>query len=288
MDVQNLRLKYAAISLYTKRVSRWKRNSYPYLSVDSFVDLADCVFNPERFRGKKPTLAKIRDAKVLFVPSLDLVDFLDEYKSDISAKVLIAGNSDVEFHQPLDLPSSVKLVLLQNSYISDGERIQTLPIGLENFKLGLNGNPKFITPMSACIQQNSILFGPFSPTHPDRTRIINRLNSQAGSWVVQSESLSPNEYNMLSSHHKFIACVRGNGVDTHRLWETLYRARIPIVKKDFWSRSLENLNLPIIQIEEWNTEHMNDLINKFQSDFHPKNLNSLWMPYWISKIRNAL
>ena len=32
-------------------------------------------------------------------------------------------------------------------------------------------------------------------------------------------------------NHAFVLCPRGNGVDTHRMWETLYMGSIPIVRR---------------------------------------------------------
>jgi hypothetical protein len=50
-------------------------------------------------------------------------------------------------------------------------------------------------------------------------------------------------------NHQFVLCPRGNGIDTHRLWETLYMGSIPIVKRH---RALaEFTDLPILFIDDW-------------------------------------
>jgi hypothetical protein len=48
---------------------------------------------------------------------------------------------------------------------------------------------------------------------------------------------------------KFAAAPRGNGLDTHRLWESLYLGSYPIVKTSF----LDSLyaDLPVVIIEDW-------------------------------------
>ena len=50
--------------------------------------------------------------------------------------------------------------------------------------------------------------------------------------------------------HSFVLCPRGYGVDTHRLWETLYMGSIPIVKKNFGYEDF--YDLPICFIDDWN------------------------------------
>ena len=51
----------------------------------------------------------------------------------------------------------------------------------------------------------------------------------------------------------------GNGIDTHRMWETLYLDSIPVVEKNISSR--EYSKLPIIyyeNIEDVNIEYLNE------------------------------
>jgi hypothetical protein len=83
--------------------------------------------------------------------------------------------------------------------------------------------------------------------------------------------------------------VRGNGVDTHRLWETLYRGNFPIVKIDDWSTSLSKLNLPIIFVKDWSPDDLEQAVS--QGDkleaFNPLELKPLWIEYWTEQIQKA-
>jgi hypothetical protein len=49
-------------------------------------------------------------------------------------------------------------------------------------------------------------------------------------------------------NHKFTFCPRGNGIDTHRLWETLYVGGIPIVARHRALREFEDL--PICWVDD--------------------------------------
>ena len=51
-------------------------------------------------------------------------------------------------------------------------------------------------------------------------------------------------------NHDFVLCPRGNGRDTHRLWETLYLGSIPIVKRGELPASLLQ-NFPVWSVNEW-------------------------------------
>ena len=48
-----------------------------------------------------------------------------------------------------------------------------------------------------------------------------------------------------------VLCPEGNGVDTHRFWETLYMGGVPVVTKNVMMQSFYD-NLPVIQLESWN------------------------------------
>jgi hypothetical protein len=274
--------------IYAKRAIRWRRNSWPYLSGDGFADISDCVLNPPKLRGTIPTLKQIRNAKVIFVRSLELQNFFDDYGSSLSAQVIISGNSDQEFHEKLNLPPSVKLLLLQNSFVSDEPRIQTLPIGIENLRWGVNGNPKFLNLNEYNLANNEILFGPFGLTHEARTHVMGEISRNQGPWNLLQGYIQPNEFDNLTSKYRYVAAVRGNGVDTHRLWEALYRGRYPIIQTDSWSRSLHTLGLPIIEVSEWNKTELSNIVSEPRAQFIPKKLPSLWMNYWIDKIRNVV
>ena len=282
--------KIQALKIYSRRIVRWRRNSSPFLSGDLFSDLADFSFNQPKWRREKFNLYRLKNAQVIFCPSVNLTEFLAEYGNYISAKILIAGNDDTEFHAPISkLPNSVKQVYLQNSFISDNKKIFTLPIGIENFRYGVNGNPKFMSPINNQVKKDKILFGPFSATHPDREKIIEILGKEQGPWEILLDRLSVNQYRNTVSNFKLVGAVRGNGVDTHRAWEALYRGIIPVVEKNLWSDSLRYLELPILTVTEWQPENLISLVNQSRiTENNPSKFESLWINWWIDRFRKVI
>lgn len=276
---------------YTKRAIRWRKNSSPYVSGDLFSDMSDISMFPPKYRGKQPSLREISEARVIFCPSNRLDEFLAEFNSRINARVIICGNSDFEFHYvPKQLPGSVKHLFLQNSFVSDGALISTLPIGIENLRWGVNGNPKYLkTQIPWENRRAEVLIGPFGLTHPTRLEIRNKFSQGVNGAHLISERCSPQRYAEISSGYRFIGAARGNGVDTHRLWETLYRGSIPLVQSDNWTAGLRSLNLPLVEIPSWDEEAILEIVESpINRGFDPKKIEPLWWPFWKKMISNYL
>ncbi|QLL22940.1 hypothetical protein DLE03_00805 [Actinobacteria bacterium IMCC25003] len=276
---------------YTKRAIRWRRNSAPYLSGDLFSDMSDVSMYPPRFRGKQPDLDSIRAAKVIFCPSDKLQDFFMEFHDAVSARVIICGNSDHEFKElPENIPGSVKQLFLQNSFISDHPLVTTLPIGVENFRWGVNGNPRNLTQgRNWPDRKNEILIGPLGLTHPIRLEVRNNFSIPAEGIKLIQNRLEPARYARLARETRYVAAIRGNGVDTHRHWETLYRGGIPLILRDAWSDGIKGLRLPFIEVDAWDAQQLHLITANHENlGFNPAQIPALWWPYWKEIIASYL
>jgi hypothetical protein len=274
--------------IYFKRAIRWRRNNWPYISGDCFADFADYVYKPPRFRNQRGLL---KDARIIFCRSHDLDELLEIHGNEINANVIITGNSDFEFHQkPLNIPKSVRAFFLQNSFISDDQMYYSIPIGVEDFRLGVNGNPRHFTQKEGSREVvGKILLGPLSPTHTIREIVKKRFPKSNDLVEVIDERLKPRAYDELSKRFAAVAAVRGNGIDTHRLWESLYRGVTPIVQNDDWWTSLNSLFPQVISVNDWNPTELELALGvAVNSDFKPREIEALWMPYWEKRIQNFL
>jgi hypothetical protein len=83
---------------------------------------------------------------------------------------------------------------------------------------------------------------------------------------------------------KFVFCPRGNGIDTHRIWESLYMGSIPIVKYENTHHLFRDL--PILFIKEWHdiNEHF---LNQMYTEMISKewNMDKLYISYWLNFIK---
>tara|TARA_B100000427_G_scaffold74450_1_gene60516 strand:+ start:6977 stop:7999 length:1023 start_codon:yes stop_codon:yes gene_type:complete len=105
------------------------------------------------------------------------------------------------------------------------------------------------------------------------------------SWsMIDSPLLSISDYQNSLEKYRFIMCPWGNGIDTHRIWETLYSGNIPITKKHHtFSTSTE---LPILFIDEYDDIDINILEEFFDTKKDDKNMYSkLDIKYWIAEIK---
>jgi hypothetical protein len=87
-------------------------------------------------------------------------------------------------------------------------------------------------------------------------------------------------------NHKFCLCPRGNGIDTHRIYEALYLKTIPIVVKHKTHDNLDDL--PILFINKWAEikDYSVDDFNRIYNEMIIKkyNMDKLKMSYWLNFI----
>jgi hypothetical protein len=186
------------------------------------------------------------------------------------------------------LPNSVRMVFAQNLQFNDS-KFRTLPIGIENIRYSNNGIPKlFSLKYIHKKKSNQILVGPFRKTHLERHE-LDFASVVAGPWDYQSSRLTAVEYACYSSQFKFIAAPRGNGIDTHRFWETIYRGGIPVVKRNLWSQSLKYLDVPFIEISDWEEGLLKALVKVNSTKMiQPGTIKDLWWPSWEQRIKSYL
>jgi hypothetical protein len=257
-----------------------KQLNLPYLSGDGFESI--CDFSAYSRGVNLVSNTDISSAKSIFCTSQNVEKFIQEFGSRINANILVLGNSDRDFYEfDLQLPSSIKYVYLQNSHVSDNF-FRTLPIGIENLRYARNGIPSLFSPKYYLrAKKNKVIAGPFSPTNDERNEIFDWKRIKHNSLDYFEGHISPTKFADITSRYLYVACPRGNGTDTHRFWETLYRGSIPVVKRSKWSDSIQNLKIPFIQLSSWDFEEFMEATDKQPySAINPEELPVLWTDYW--------
>jgi len=273
------------VAIKYRQVIYRNRSSEPYLSGDAFANLADIVVFSESDLQGFSTLSFI--PRVTFCRS-DLVTKLEnENVGQNQGRILIAGNSDFDFTESSLLPRDIfQTFYLQNSTISDNEEIFTLPIGVENLSLGINGITKNLRSLKDWKSRSkNVMVGPFSPTHNARNELLAQARTDGDIFKIMKGPISPRKFALSMSRFRYVACPRGNGLDTHRFWEALYRGSVPIVKKDKWSKSLTELDIPFIEVDDW--DEVPEAIGSFDENFQgfePQRIESLWINYWKKRL----
>jgi hypothetical protein len=266
-----------------KKLYKGSTNS-PYISGDVFAQLCNIQIKTD----VNQNLDSIKEAKSIFCESHFLEEFLEEFKGILTAKVIFAGNSDREFHDiNFKWPRSLKRIYIQNSFVSDSKRVFTLPIGLENRSLGSNGVGAYnVIPYS--FSENRILMGPYGDTHNTRREIDKEFKMlfETDQISYLSERQTRSKYKKILKTHNIVGSPRGNGVDTHRIWETIYYGRYPILASSSWTASLDYLDIPKLVINNWSIDEVKKVLSKTLQRFNPKRIDSIWEPYWQKIIKD--
>ena len=109
-------------------------------------------------------------------------------------------------------------------------------------------------------------------------------------WAdVEKDELSIKQYADKIKNSSFVICPWGNGVDSHRIWETLFLGSIPIVKKH---NTFNNLNgLPVFFVDDFKEltkEKLEEFLDSLRTN-ESLNKEKLNINYWeniINKEKN--
>jgi len=228
---------------------------------------------------------------IFYVDTHNVMDFFHYSESLNDQFVLITHNSDNCITQNISdyIDSNVPNLKAWFGQNIDcfNERIQSLPIGLENTKnwakfsksdLLYDWSTKNIVPSKLAYANFSLW------TYPnERNRCYEFVKNSKFITNRCLHSVVQDEYeNWINEvlDHKYVLCPRGNGIDTHRFWETLYLGRIPITKRNLNTRFYEDL--PALYIDDWSELTEDLLISKLDWFKDKKNFNfeKLKMNYW--------
>lgn len=150
--------------------------------------------------------------------------------------IIYSHNGDYAFDKqflPIVLDSKVEKIYAQNLDlpIEYSPKVELLPIGLARdvFPHG-NLEALYRTMISSYknSKSESIYININESTHPFRREVMNVIR-EANKWYVTTKGCPFEEYLNTLSRHRFSLCLRGNGLDTHRFWESLYLGVIPVI-----------------------------------------------------------
>lgn len=169
--------------------------------------------------------------------------------------VIYCHNSDHEFTEEhyirLKRTEITFTVYSQNPNCNIYDNVYLLPIGIAN-EMWPHGSIltlyKTMSKVYKYTKPNNIYIN-LSLTHPSRQTILSKLS--CSNYVI-CEKKPYDQYLKELSSHMFSLCIRGNGIDTHRFWESLYLGTIPVVinTNDNYFKYLRILDIPFIELNE--------------------------------------
>jgi hypothetical protein len=257
-----------------------RRPSDPFISGDGFRAYADFVYDEE-----DATLdpLKVTPRSTIFV-KIDMVEkfFREIHPLIQNSYILITHNGDDSAPGPgrpyLEDP---KLIAWFTENL-EGElhpKLHPIPIGIANRYWG-HGNPEWIqkaidkmTPKKHLLYFNLTI----QNYYPERWQVFQLFNRSPFCYRPHKKRFDFYLDDMAAS--KFILSPRGNGLDTHRLWESLYLRSYPIVK----ASTLDSLyeGLPVVVIHNWNEVTEEFLNQKYEElSCGSYNFDKLDIAYW--------
>ena len=170
----------------------------------------------------------------------------------------------------------------------EAENLIPVPLGLSN-----NYSPKNLLPqdfdnfneMNDGIRKDKVYINfNINTNFKEREQLYENFKEKE--WTVgESSNLSKKEYYEKLANHTFALAPWGNGVDTHRIWESLYLGTIPITK--YHHTFSTSKDLPILFVNDYSeiTRELLDayLISSKEKKYSYEKLES---NYWSSLILN--
>ena len=212
--------------------------------------------------------------------------------------ILISGRSDITISQRYEeqLPDNlIKWFAVNNT--TDDERIQTIPLGIDNKNWRFDDNPQAIPShfevanIEIIDEGSSDVLISFQPhtNKKERMSCLEYFKEQEFSTYRHYTNEDRRHTDFLKNYyreirkHKFNVCPFGTGYDCHRIWQTLILKSFPIVKKH---KSMEEFyDMPIWFVDDWTEVTKENIDNKYKEmldnyNNQVYNVDKLWFKYW--------
>ncbi len=228
-------------------------------------------------------------------------DYLDNQAWNVTKNytVLLTHNSDYgidfsKFKKFLQC-GKYKYWFAENLYINE-PRLFALPIGLMNkdahtysrFNLMMEIKKKNIKPtklllLSFSIENNVVKRQQCADSFINKTFVTYNAVQKVKNILGDVKKYDWKFFHIMLDH-LFIACPEGNGIDTHRFWETLYMGRYPVVLHNTVNDAFSDL--PVLILNKWEDFEKEYLIFLERIKNKEFSYKKLTQEYWIERINN--
>ena len=158
------------------------------------------------------------------------------------------------------IPDNILKIYSTNSQVDE---IESLPFGLQNEEeVELIKKIRGENVKQGRINTKKLLYVNFYNDTAERKLLNDYFSISSPDWVTHYHGKSPRskeDFLRDIAEHLFVLCPRGNGLDTWRLWQTLYLGSIPIV--DHFEQEKDFGQLPILRFEDIRQLNMRALLD---------------------------
>jgi hypothetical protein len=244
-------------------------------------------------------VARLSRARTLFVYTHELQPFIEQIWPRLEGDryVLVTHNSDYEADEsylPWLEATGTKLArwFAQNVMVRH-EKLEPLPIGIAN-SMWKHGNLRALEAAVARAERpkDRLVFLHFNPgTHAPRKKVWETLRSSFPDLPpAPPAGRRFRTYLNDLAHYRFCVCPRGNGIDSHRVWECLYLGVVPVVERSVHTELWEERGLPLLVIDDWAEvvpERLEAESPRFEGAFTPEAREALGLSHYAALLQGA-
>jgi hypothetical protein len=196
----------------------------------------------------------------------DLVKLIEKLNFLDNEFILMFHNSDYNFdkeHLKLFEVKKLKKIFTQNMNVSNNNVIP-LPIGIANSKWHHGNLSVWKETFNLNINKINNIYFSFSIDTNKQIR-GECYNSIISKKIPFLKSRRYYKYLRILASYKYSICPEGNGIDTHRFWESLYLKVIPICKRNILVEYFSKF-FPVIILDNWDDLNVQFLINEYKKN----------------------
>lgn len=213
-------------------------------------------------------------------------------------QLLVTGHSDFPLDEQRFYLATPRLKRWFSTNVTHADpRLVGIPLGITNHtqETPVHAVIGDLDPLMACFarpkRNRNLIYLNVSPhTYPQERLAVFELFRERPFVTCEPDDKSAAGHRHFLQQiydHQFVLCPRGNGIDTHRMWEALYLKSIPIVRRSYAMRFFEDL--PILFVDDWRQALDPRFLEHTYAEFQGRdwNMEKLNLSFWEHQFRQA-
>lgn len=253
-----------------------RQDTFPYLSSDGYALRSfECVQRNANTKELVDAIERTPSDSILYIPGHLVRDaslILERNKKNFR-KVIIGDDDDAQSDETLRILSEYSRVIQSVNLVETQEGHTALPLGLESPSYRSGGRLRdFKNEPSNDVKDRPISFiVAWNPnTNNNKRSEAMKYFKMASDTFISQKRITASTLHQLMRCSLFVPCPRGNGVDSHRIWEALYLGSIPVLLREDVFPALAEW--PIWIVDSWSDVldfSRSKLEDKYQSIIEP-------------------
>lgn len=236
----------------------------------------DCVERDANSKRLEDAVELTPSDSILYIPGHLVRDasLMLERKKKNFRKIIIGDDDDTQSAETLRVLGKYARDIQSVNLVETQDCFTALPLGLESPSYRSGGRFRdFKKEPSNNVKNRPISFiVAWNPNTNDskRSEAMTFFKVAADAFIIEKR-ITASTLHKLMRRSLFVPCPRGNGVDSHRIWEALYLGSIPILLREDSFPALAEW--PIWIVDSWSDVldySRLKLENKYQSLIEPR------------------